>query len=166
MNVHANIKPIDAFVYSKFLYNMDSSYTGIHSCKLVAVSSYTDHVPTFQIVINNSSIFYYVPSHLLITKCSKVHFELKDLVYFNCPDTKFSLHEFDYLKKPVHVFMKHANIWIGGRYLFTMDWYKKNHCLNVIELDNGQIAFVPNHKISLSCENLPNYKKLTYEWKV
>jgi hypothetical protein len=171
--VHVDIDHIKAWVREDVLYNMDKKYeTTYVQCRIIAFSSYPGHAPTFHILLDNSSLFYYVPPHLLHTidprKYDYAALGLTDLVYHNCPDHEFSLSKLDYLTNTpdLSVYLKRSNIWACGTYLWTVDWYRGNDVLHAIVLGNGQISFMPNHKISLDKKELPQYKKLKYEWKV
>lgn len=170
-SVHANIDPIKAWVREDVLYNMDESKSEkVVSCTIVAFSSYSGHAPSFQIVVGDSSIFYYVPPHLLFTKLDAhlvTNLSLKDLVYHNCPDTEFVISKLNYLANDiVHVYLKSIDSWVDAEYLWTVDWYRGNDVLHALKLENGSIAFMPNHKISLGKKELPDYKKLRQEWRV
>lgn len=169
-NVNCSIDPISAYVDENVLYDMDGKHNNSYvPCEIIAFSSYKGHAPTFQIVINKSSIFSYVPPHLLFTqKDTKTKLELCHLVYHNCPDYEFSVNKIDYLlDKNINVLIKNLNVWITGKYLWTVDWYQGNDLLNAIHLSNGQICFMPFHKISLTAvDDLPKYKKLHREWSI
>lgn len=169
--VHTDVEPLKAFVREDVLYDMDLDKANNYiKCMIIGMSSYQGSVPTFQIVVAGGSIFSYVPPHLLIVDKKpegEELFDLSDLVYHNCPDSEFALVMLDYLcDKPVMVFLKNRKIWVKSKYLFTVDWYRGNDLLNCVVLENNQIGFFPNHKISLGECNLPKYKKLRQEWKV
>jgi len=167
-SVHVSINPIKAYVREDVLYNMDTSkITKVIPCTIVGFSSYPGHVPTFQIIVDNSSIFYYIPPHLIFSKKDfSCIYDLNQLVYHNCPDHKFSLNKLNYLMKDIYVFMKHNSLWHEAKYLFTIDWYRGNDVLHCLILDIGQFVFMPNHKISLYSKELPKYLKLKKEFKV
>lgn len=171
-NVHANIKPIKAWVREDVLYNMDSERRKKYlPCLLINISSYVNHALTFQILVDGFYIFNYVPPHLInLEEQSKFENQLglNDLVYHNCPDTNFVINENLFLKnKDIYVFCKSENIWIKGSYLWSIDWYLKNDLLHAIQLNNGQMAFMPNHKICMKqIIKFPQFQKLKFEWKV
>jgi hypothetical protein len=169
--VHASIQPIKAVVREDVLYDMDPSKAGITvPCQLVGVTSYKGSVPTFQIVVEGDSLFSYVPPHLVSTKLKDPAFDfsLKSLVYHNCPDVEFSLSVWDFLKdRQLSIFLKDLKCLTEGLYLFTLDWYTGNDLLHAIQLSNGQISFLPQHKILLNgSTTFKPYKKLHCEWSV
>jgi hypothetical protein len=171
MLVHSDITPLKALVQKRVLYDMDPVIPENEhmKCVIFGVSSYTNFAPTFQIMVEEKSIFSYVPPHLLLVKSSinsHSFFELKDLVYHNCPDVEFAVSVSKYLCKPLYVYLKNRDLWILGKYLFTMDWYHGNDLLHCIILENGQIGFFPSHKISFGKNSLPDFKKLRQEWMV
>src|SRR5581483_9638538 len=93
---------------------------------------------------------------------------LADLVYLNCPAVKFVVTELDELRGDVLCFFKHPNVWLKGTYKFTVDWYEGNDLLHCVFVENGQIAFLPHHKIKFH-DDAPGfrpYKKLRNEWRV
>ena len=94
---------------------------------------------------------------------------LKELVYNNSISNEVTIDIFDYLKdKKAQVYIKQRDQWIEGEYLLSIDWYKDNDLMNFIKLDNGQFAFLPNHKMLFG--EVPNefkpYKKARWEWVI
>lgn len=123
-------------------------------------------------MVKNQSIFSYVPPHLLSVDSSILSsdddsfYELKDVVYHNCPDVEFALVVLEYLKRPLSVYFKNLKVWSKAKYLFTMDWYRGNDLMHCVVLSNGQLGFFPSHKISFGTEEVLSYLKLKAEWKV
>lgn len=169
MFVHASLNPIKATVLESVLYDMDSTKSAQIPCLIVGVSSYPGHAVTFQIVVEGDSLFSYIPPHLLQIRSPGGHhlWNLKDLVYHNCPSAEFSVTTLDYLKnKELQIFVKRTATWTKGEYLFTIDWYTGNDVLHCVVLENGQIGFFPQHKMLLTSRQLKPYKKLRREWIV
>lgn len=171
MLVHASIHPIKAVVREDVLYDMDPSKTSkTVPCQLVGVTSYKGSVPTFQIVAEGDSLFSYVPPHLISTDIKEPHFDysLKTLVYHNCPDVEFALSTWDFMKdRELSIFLRDRKMWVMGTYLFTLDWYTGNDLLHAVRLQNGQVGFLPQHKILLNgATAFRSYKKLHYNWSV
>jgi len=169
--VHANITPIKAVIREDVLYDMDPDKSStVVPCLLVGVTSYKGSVPTFQIVAEGNSLFSYVPPHLVSTATKQPDFtySLKELVYHNCPDPEFSVSTLDFLKeRQLAIFLRGPKVWVNGAYLFTLDWYTGNDLLHAVQLSNGQIGFVPQHKILLGGDLIfKPYKKLHCNWSV
>lgn len=175
MFVHANLDPIKAYLREDVLYDMDLAKVNSYvKCIIYGISSYPGSVPTFQIMVGGESLFAYIPPHLLSIKepqqgkvWEHFYWNLSDIVYHNCPEAEFSVSKMDLLTtKSVLVFINSAKVWKQGVYLFTMDWYRGNDLLHCIALDDGQIGFFPNHKLSYGEKKFLPYLKMHREWKV
>jgi|SRR6185436_15450980 len=171
MFVHANLPVITAYLREDVLYNMDVTKADSYvACTIIAVSSYPGSVPTFQVVVEGESLFSYIPPHLIISKKNKNDnplYSLSDLVYHNCPAAEFSVNILDFLiDKKLQVFLRSQKTWLEGNYQFTMDWYLGNDLLHCVTLNNGQFAFIPQHKLSLGKQEFKAYQKLRQDWKV
>lgn len=169
MFVHANLNPTKAKVCESVLYNMDPKKNRYVPCQIIGVSSYPGHAPTFQIVVENSSLFSYIPPHFLQLRSGNVDrlWGLDDLVYHNCPSAEFALSELEYLRdKELQVFLKKSKVWTQGKYFFTLDWYAGNDLLHCLILESGQPAFLPQHKLLLDKQEFKPYQKLRQEWRV
>ena len=161
--IHCEITPFNAFVKEKYLYDMDESKTSLIPCEVFAVSSYVDHYPTFQILINNQAMFSYIPAQAIMktSKQSGIQLNSDKLVYHKCKSERICFNQYQYLKN------KEANIFIGSNivaasYHGTIDWYDSNELLHIMFLENSQIAMLPSHQVLFNkyCKVLPTYKKL------
>jgi hypothetical protein len=171
--VHSEIAPIPVRVKQEVLYNDDPSKAGVLvDGKVFAVSSYVGRAPTFQVRIDDDgAVFSYVPPSALWQRTKKAdgpELELADLVYQNCPAHTFCLHRFEELCGAVLAYFKRRDLWLGGEYLFTMEWYLGNDLVHGIALDQGQLAFLPHHKLKFgkSEAGFRPYKKMRREWTV
>jgi hypothetical protein len=169
--VHADIPPVKTFLRGEYLYDMDLSHAGeFVPCTAFAISSYEGSAPTFKVLLADGTVFSYVPPSALIDKDkpSGDVLELADLAYHNCPSGDVCVCTFAELAGPVSAFLRRQGKWMGGTYLFTIDWYTGNDLLHLIALDNGQYAFLPNHKVKFrdGTREFKPYKKMHQEWKV
>lgn len=170
--VHMEIAPIRAFVKEEFLYNLDGARKGgLLPCSIFAISSYPGSAPTFKILIDGGYAFSYIPIHALLAsnEVKSPQLEHGDLVYHNCPMTEICVNRFDTLaKSQIRAYFKTLKIWLKAKYLLTVDWYMGNDLLHLLELENGQFAMLPHHKVRFadSTEPFPHFKKLKYEWRV
>ena len=170
--VHADIDPIDVEIQSEFLHDMDTIYIGkSEPAKIIGISSYPGSTPTFKIVLKNRCLFSYIPPHAVKIATDKIseqkQLPLEELVYHNCPSENIAVHSFHELQKmPVVAFFKTSQKWLNATYITTIDWYEGNDLLHMIKLENGQFAFLPNHKIKFGNNEheFPKYKKLHHEW--
>lgn len=180
MNVHADIPAFSAHVLSEFLYDMDPTFQGkTEPCTVFAVSSYKGHYPTFKILLKNGSLFDYIPAHaLLVGTTTPVHsLTLGDLCYFKaCPDMNITVNVHATLAGPFCkrvCWMPRTAGWVNiTQYICTIDWFQDNHNAHLVVLENGQVAFVPNHKVLFLTKPTEDkvlvfqpYKKLHQEWK-
>ncbi len=170
--VHAEIRPLRVRIRKEFLFDMDNQYAGQYETgTLFAVSSYPDSVPTFKVMTENGSVFSYLPPHAFVAEGADPSFatlELGDLAYHNCRLPEICVSYFDFLVGPLWAYFKKRNLWLKGSYLFTVDWYTGNDLMHFVSLENGQYAFLPQHKIKFgnSDKSFPPYKKLHQEWSV
>lgn len=161
-----NIPPFEALVASRVMHNDDPSIKTWEPCKVFGVTSYPGHTLTFQILLGNGSVFSYVPLHRLCHHETE-EWPLEDLVYHNCPDAAIAVTAYQELKGSCKAFFHKRNEWVGGTYMFTIDWYQDNNLLHLIALDNDKYALLPSHKVLFSDgTEFPKYQKLRVEWKV
>lgn len=170
-NSHFEIKPINAWVEEKVLYNEDPNITSWAPCKIFACSIYKDNTITFEILLDNGAVFSYVPPHRLSTinpNNNSIKLGLSDLVYCNVPNGYISIVSYDALKGKCWAYFKSIDQWLTAQYLTTIDWYTDNLLVHLISLENGQLACLPSHKILFSDTfgKLPNYKKLKIKWSL
>lgn len=166
-HVHKEIDSFDVEVADSILFD-DKTKTTFTKGKVIGISSYPNSVPTFTVLLNTGAVFQYIPPHKIRTKETNSFFELKDLVYNNCPKAEFSYHVNRNLKNlPAKVFFKSKNEYRDAKYIGTIDWYTDNISLNIMILDSGEVCFIPNHKILFNGEEyFPPYKKLREEFVI
>lgn len=169
--VHVDIPHLNLSVKKSLVHGGDSRFDGeFLACRAFAFSSYPGSAPTFQILLNDGAVFSYVPPSGLVDleKRNDVELALADLVYHNCADGDVAVSVFGALAGPVLCFFKHRDLWMDGEYRFTVDWYRGNDLLHCITLANGQVAFLPSHKIKFGGgePGFRPYKKLRNEWRV
>ena len=159
-----------------FLYDMNENLAGsFENCIVYAISSYKGHYPTFKIKLESGALFDYIPPDALIvdpTSDRKQSLSLKELVYDkHCPCYNVSVNVFSFLStQPLYCYFPTSKSWYKVRtYICSIDWYEENHSSHLVVLENGQICFVPNHKLLIKREQdkfeFQPYKKLRKEWK-
>ena len=169
--VHATIPPLRTHVRAEYLFGMDPARVGeLRPCTAFSIASYQNSVPTFQILLDDGAVFSYLPPSALIdpARAREPTLDLEDLVYRDCKTTLISVHDFDALHGSVLAYFKRKDLWLGGTYLFTIDWYAGNEMLHALALDNGQYALLPSHKVKFG-DHPPGfepYKKIRREWTV
>ncbi len=98
-------------------------------------------------------------------------YNLPMLAYHNCPEGRVSVYDLGVSKADGNVlcYIKQKDVWIPGKYHVSLDWYDRNASLNLVELADGVLAFLPNHKVKFGHDSpdiFPEYKKLREEWVV
>ncbi len=170
MKNHYSIEPINCFVKDDILFN-DDTKTSLSKAKIIGLCLYKDETICFDVLIDDGSIFNYIPLHKVVHNINyEQNIELKDLVYHNCKSIDVTINKFDYLKdKKGLAFLKYKSTWVNiKKYYCSVDWINDNDLLNLVKLDNGYFAFLPNHKIKFDNKdkNFKPYKKLPYTYTV
>lgn len=172
-HVHADIVPIKCQLRAEYLYDMDMSHAGeLVPCTLFAVTAYKGESLTFKVLLEDGTVFSYIPPSALVhmhKEQTEPQLALAELVYHNCPDGKFCMNTFGVLPgHPVNAFFKGRNIWMKADYLFTVDWYEGNDLLHFIALENGQYAFLPHHKVKFrdGARSFQPFRKIHSKWIV
>lgn len=174
MKNHYNVNHITAKVRDSFLYQNEKleGYTG---CKIFSICTYLNETLTFDIILDNGSIFNYVPMNVIFKDIPSEKFELTELVYHNCLSLDISIncmhiltnmHGYAYIKSKKE-FRKILN------YICTIDFYTGNEILHLCVLDNNNFVLLPNHKIlfydceqDISLLKFRQYKKVRGIFKV
>lgn len=169
--------PFQAWLKKEYLYDLDSYHKGHYEpCTVFALSSYKDHRLTFKILLDNGSLFDYIPIDALVQKpnmlSEEFQFDLSELCFNKfCKDWSLTVshHSIIETTKGIWCWFPGKNLWVQAtEYICTIDWYTDNQNCHLVSLTNNQYAFVPNHKMMLTKEqpkNLPNYEPLRSTWK-
>lgn len=104
----------------------------------------------------------------------RVYADLRDLVYNNCLSETFAITEFPELKqRSAFVFLKGLKQYVAAQYWLSVDFYEHNNWFHAMKLDNGQLAFLPSHKMVFPSQGVlkenhefPAYKKLRKTFSV
>ena len=168
--MNKNVPPFTVYVDESFFYDLDATKTGWIKCTAFGVTSYVGETLTLSVLTDTGAVFDYVPAHLVMKTPSAPEsaLPLDALVYNNCGSDPIDVVVHDVLKQaPAMAFLKRAAVWMAAEYLFSVEFYAGNDKLNAVWLENGQFAFLPNHKINFTgAKTLPDYKKLHATWKV
>jgi hypothetical protein len=172
MRVHVPVEPIRCAVKEEFLYNQARGHGSFAKGMIFALSSYKGHALTVQVLFKNGGVFSYLPLHALVSprrySPEKVQLEARDLVYHDCHDEEVCIHDYRALHGPVQCYFRRPDLWLEGRYLLTLDWYRGNDLLHLIKLENGQFCALPSHKVLFGKKerSLPEFAKLKQIWTV
>ena len=167
--IHAEVDPVPVRVRQEFLYDMDPAKAGtyVHG-RIFSVSSYQGHLPTFQVLLDDGSVFSYLPAHALVApdQDPSVELDAEDLTYHPSPAGDIHVTSYKALQGPVQVFLRRRDLWVRGRYVLTIDWHEGNDLLHLVVLDSGHVALLPQHKVKFgdAAQSLEPYRKLHQEW--
>lgn len=178
-----SIPPLNVLVKKQYLLNLEEGFGEYVQGSIVSVESYPGHLPTFTVLlcdgvvtdgkVSDGSVFAYLPVFAVVQEaisCST--YEAEDHYRVFCPSDDFVYYEAAWLKNlQVCVFnTKKEQLPGWGSYLFSLEWPNENEQVHLIAL-NGQLYFVPNHKLLVRTEvvefadmKLPSWRKLRQEW--
>lgn len=164
---HADIEPFKAKLDIRVLQDMTGP-PGWVDVKVFAVASFEGHTPTFQVLVEDSYLFDYVPIHMLASKEVSHRLELGSLVYANAPKGRITVNHHAYLAgRTCDVYNRAGLRELWGTYMFTVDWIDDNFNLHMVRRSDGHFCLWPSHKITFGKGmGLPDWKKLRQEWKV
>lgn len=175
-SVHAGLETVTVWVKEDIFFDLETDTQLWVKCKLFGITCLTGRVPTFEILTADGYVFSDIPPHMIRFQENpeQTQYCLEDLVYNNALSEEFVISEFSELKnRSAFVFLKGKKEYVKAHYWFSLDFYKNNNWYHAMKLENGQVAFMPNHKIVFSAngkieENheFPKYKKLRKEFKV
>jgi hypothetical protein len=164
-------KPIKGWVKRSALYDGDESKKGYERCTLFEITSYKGRAPTLKILLEEGSLFSFMPLDSFFAKKPKedeCYFSFKELAYKNCPDFEVVISSPSYLQGKANCYFKDSDIWMSGKYVASLDWHRDNLIMHILKLQNGQIACLPSHKVKFrdGKKEFEPYKKITKIWEV
>ena len=152
--------PINAFIDAE-----DIGVSETLPCEIIAINVYPNEAITFSIIVDGSLYDYISPENLNFKEQLSNHdknfaLSLKDLVYNNNLSENFVVFKSNvFSKRKLICYFKYANTWLSvKKYYFSIDWLFDNDKRHFVLLENGQFAFVPNHKIKLDGKQVINKK--------
>lgn len=175
-SVHASLETITVWVKEDIFFDLETNSNQWIKCKLFGLTCLEGRVPTFEVLTSDGYVFSDIPPQMIRFKenSEDSQYVLEDLVYNNCCSDDFVISEFNELKSRIaYVFFKSKGEYVKAQYWFSLDFYKNNSWYHCMKLENGQIAFIPSHKIVFSSDGnlkpdhqFPKYKKLRKVFKV
>lgn len=171
LSIHFDIPVKEVLIRQEYLFDFKDGFDCYLPAKIIAISSYPGHIPTFTAIINNEALFHYLPINAFVTIMPDENkfnsgYEISKANYFNCPSEVLSVSIMSSIKN-VSVFNRDKTLMGKGKYLMTFDWYNDNDLCHMVALDDGNLVLTPSHKIIIgSSKQLPNYKKLHSTWKL
>lgn len=175
-SVHASLETTTVWVKEDIFFDLETDTNRYVKCKLFGITCLEGRVPTFEVLTADGYVFSDIPPHMIMFKepSDENQYLLEDLVYNNCCADDFVISEFDELKsRTAYVLFKSTGQYVKAQYWFSLDFHTKNNWYHCMKLENGQVAFIPSHKIVFSSDGklktdheFPKYKKLRKVFKV
>lgn len=162
MNV--SIPPFKAKLQRKYLYDGDEAMTGLVDVTVIGIASYEKQPIVFHCLVDNQFLYSDLPITAL-THTGEIDpsFTLKMLSHCLCATLVMEVFSLGFGR--ASVYFKDKDAWIGGSYMFSVDFTTGNELLHLMRLDNGLFAFVPNHKVNWAGKcALTDYKKNHSVW--
>jgi hypothetical protein len=173
-DVHAGLDFVTVWVDSAVFHNMETESAWVKA-KIFGITCLPGRVPTFEILTTEGYVFSDVPPHLVRWK-EKVEdpLPLESLVYNNCLSRTFSLAVFPALReRRGYAYFRNEARYVAAAYWFSLDFYQDNNWFHCLKLENGQLAFVPSHKLVFPPDGVlpeghqfPKFQKLRQEFVV
>lgn len=174
-NLFIDLVPIPVWVKKHYLMNLKSGFGEYVLGTLQSVWSYKGSMPTFTVLLDDGTMFSYLPASAFTYKGGVACSEGVD-AFYSCnvfaPSTYFVKYEMPCLSSKdyrLHVFGP-DRVYVGvGHYFFSLEWPEENEQVHLCEV-NGQFYFVPNHKLLVlpvaeAVHPLPSeWLKLRSEW--
>lgn len=175
-SVHASLETTTVWVKEDIFFDLEQNTDNWLKCKLFGITCLEGRVPTFEVLTQDGYVFSDIPPHMIrfTENSNKPQYSLEDLVYNNCLSEDFVVSEFKELTaRTAYVLFKSTGEYVKAQYWFSLDFYKNNNWYHCMKLENGQVAFIPSHKIVFSADGqlkpdhkFPKYKKLRKVFKV
>jgi hypothetical protein len=155
--LNCDIPRFYCFMRKEFLYDGTAHHGEFIKACVFAVASVSGRALGFHVLTENGAIIWRVPIHALCHKKDAPIQRLDFLEFWDCYSYDIVCNAFDRLKEcRCRVLMKDRQ-WIGGQYMFTLDWHSGedaeeagdggHKCAHVIALDNGNFAAQSNNRI-------------------
>lgn len=181
--LNVNIPRIYGFLRKEFLYD-GTAHHGEHVAVCVfGASSIYGRALGFHVLTEEGAVIWRVPLHALCHKADAPVRSLEQLQFWDCFSYEMTATVFDRLADARVRVQLRDRTWLGGQYVFTLDWYGRedaeeagdggHKCAHVIALDDGNFAAQPNNRLQWYCPafvtpfvDKPDYVTNTAVWKV
>ena len=163
-DIHHPIEPLSVFVRREFLFNMEQNFGEWEPGQIIALSSYTGCLLTFQVLLDSGAIFSDLPLAAVSLKRTSIKNLIKDVYYSNCPHTDIAV-----CKLPLNeatIFLPDLGITKQASYILSIDWCKVNQQMHLLKDKEGNLWLHPNYRIlwRTNALELPVYSKLRKTW--
>ena len=167
---HALPTAIPGVIRASFL---SSDLDGWRTGRMIGVSTYPGETLALSVLLDGpgpeaGSLFVYLPLHAFAIQPVENPLHYTQLAWADCPGGSVEVSVLAPLNGRVQVLCPHHG-WETGRYVATLDWWEHNTMAHLVQLDQGQLAVMPNHKIKFGDAApavLPTFEKLRGTWTV
>lgn len=166
----AEIPPIEVWVRAEFLHDGDPEYKGLTDRgMIIGIESYVGCYPTFTFLSRCGGLFCDLPPDAFVTCPTLQESPLarRSLAVFACPCRDVDVVRYERLASmPSRVWIDVISAFIPARYHATVYWRDGNRSANIMLLDDGQVAILPNHEMLFGGDapKLPPWCKQHSDW--
>jgi hypothetical protein len=158
-----DIQPFLTYIRAEYLNSSQNNIGHFQEAAIFAISTVAGQDPSFNVMVNEVSVFSNIPASALSNSRPAPKFEENDYSFNHCPENESSVIHLDYLTNvnSCAVWKRNKSFWQKGNYLFTLDFPNANQQLQLIELEDGNYIFWDNSLITWSeevPEKLPEYE--------
>lgn len=174
-------RPMYAFVWDEFLYDLQDGYGGATECMLYGLSSLPGRAWGVSALLKDGALVQHLPVHAFTRKPhNRCPHNLSDLQVWSCYGWQFATHEYKALAEmPLRVYMKQQQKYESGEYWFTAAPYNDHYSstpdqhkhFNFLWLNCGCLAAMPGNRIQMYDSSFvelpserPNYIVNTRYW--
>ena len=167
----------------EFLYDGQAHHGEFVKVCVFGVASVMNHAIGFHVLTENGAVIWRLPLHALCHKPDAPPRPLDWLQFWDCFSYEVCCHEFARLQDMRVRLQLRDRSWIGGQYLFTLDWLGScdaeeagdggHKCAHFLALDDGNFAAQPNNRLQWFCPAFvtpftekPDYVTNARVWKV
>ncbi len=185
---NVNIPLIECYIRKEFLFNGEEHIGEFEDAIIFGATSLRNRVLLFNVMTKGGGHFCRIPIHAFCHNKKAPNQKLEDLVIWNNFSYWINVIKYDYLVDcKANVFLKDNKAY-SADYLFTIDYAhpEKNiidldysedpddhKSANLMKLDNGNFAILPNNRILWSDTSfispyieIPKWKAQTIKWEV
>jgi len=160
--LNANVPPIECYVRGNFLRDQKDSHDQYFPCVIFGVSSVPNRSPLFHFMMEDGGLWWRMPVNAFCTEPGVPEEDIHNLVLWNSFSPFVTVTKFSGLTNLKMYYTDRTKTKIGGKYLFTLDWYGgdgnslddgysetpgQHKCGHVIQRDDGNFAIQPNNRV-------------------
>lgn len=152
-----NIQPFLTYVRSEFLFDHKEGESYFSPATVFSISISTDEYPTFQVIINDTSLFSNIPISAFANSKGVRPLEEQDYIYSQAPSINVIACVYEYISSIEDCFVWKRNYekFQAAKYILTLDWYVEKQQLHLLELEDGNYILWPSELITFG-SNVPD----------